>query len=255
MKQLKKEISSKRFDEEYQSLYAVSRVHHPNIVTFLGGFLYGDDNTVSRNFLFPMAIGDMKQFICGSINHSALSQFSGTLWAQFEGLASAIQFLHDRYHMVHMDIKSSNILIYKHANGLRLIAKLADFGIAKKNTVDSEKIRKLLRYEDVWKLGIVFAELLTYLGGSTVGVKQSYKSNSFKYDEDIPYNENIVKLDIMAWLRWTLRDQPWGKEVTEITLRMLGTRDECPSAAEVSRFLANVSWPFSDLTFPSRRSG
>ncbi|RAO73074.1 uncharacterized protein BHQ10_009086 [Talaromyces amestolkiae] len=226
VKQLKKEISSKRFDEEYQSLYAVSRVHHPNIVTFLGGFLYGDDNTVSRNFLFPMAIGDMKQFICGSINHSALSQFSGTLWAQFEGLASAIQFLHDRYHM------------------------LADFGIAKKNTVDSEKIRKLLRYEDVWKLGIAFAELLTYLGGSTVGVKQFYKCILFKYDEDTPYNENIVKLDIMAWLRWTLRDQPWGKEVTEITLRMLGTRDECPSAAEVSRFLANSS---SACFFDGRR--
>lgn len=253
MKQLKKEISSNQFDEEYQSLYAVSRVPHPNIVTFLGGFLYRDDNTVSRNFLFPMAIGDMKQVLCGSINHNALSQFSGTLWAQFEGLASAIQFLHDRCQMVHRDIKSSNILIYRHTDSPRLIAKLADFGMARNNTVESENIRKLLHYEDIWKLGTVFAELLTYLGGGTKGVKQFYKYTKVNYDDNIHYTPDNVKLDIMLWLRLTLRDQPWGQEVTEITLRMLGTRDECPSAAEVSKFLANVSWLLSDLTFPSRR--
>ena len=45
-----KEGNKHHFNEEYQSLYAISRVHHPNIVTFLGSFLYGDDDTISRNF-------------------------------------------------------------------------------------------------------------------------------------------------------------------------------------------------------------
>ena len=170
-----------------------------------------------------MAIGDLKQVLCESINHSALSQFSDTLWAQFEGLASAIQFLHDRCQMVHRDIKSSNILIYRHTDSPRLIAKLADFGMARNYTVESENIRKLLHYEDIWKLGTVFAELLTYLGGGTEGVKQFYKYTIVNYDDNIHYTADNVKLDIMLWLSLTLRDQPWGHEVTEITLRMLGT--------------------------------
>lgn len=217
----------------------MSRVRHPNIVTFLGAFLYEEDNSISRNFLFPMAIGDMEQVFSGSINHNALSQCSDTLWAQFEGLASAIQFLHDRYHMVHRDIKPSNILIYKNADGLGLIAKLADFGLAKNNTVGSDKIRKLLRYEDVWKLGTVFAELLIYLWEGTKGV--NHFRGFINISEGILYNENSIKSEIILWLRSALRDHSRGKEVAEITMRTLGTQDECPSAAEVSKYLADVS--------------
>jgi serine/threonine protein kinase len=151
--------------------------------------------------------------------------------------------------MVHRDIKPSNILIYRHADDQRLVAKLADFGLAKKNTLDPRKTRNLLRYEDVWKLGTVFAELLTYLSGGPKGVRQFRSFITVTYDqvtsdtfEDIRYDENRVKSEVIEWLRRGPKHHTRGKEVAEITMRMLGTQYECPSAADVAKYLVNVSY-------------
>lgn len=248
---MKKNTPPIQFEEEYQNLNAVSHVRHPNIVTFLGAFLYEEyegGNTISGNFLFPMAIGNLKQLLSGSINDSSLLQLSYSLWAQFEGLANALQFLHGRCHMVHRDIKPSNILIYQHADDQRLVAKLADFGLAEYIAEEPHRTRSRLSYQDVWKLGTVFAELLTYLSGGTKGVRQFRSFITVTYDqitsdtfEDIRYDENKVKSEVIEWLRRTPRHHNMGKEVAEITMRMLGTQDECPSAADVARYLVNVS--------------
>jgi serine/threonine protein kinase len=132
-----------RFDEEYRNLNAVSRLRLPNIITFLGTFLYEEDNTISRNLLLPMAIGDLRHLFSGSINHGALFQCTDSLWSQFEGLASGLQCLHDGLNMAHRDIQLSNILLYRHADDTRLIAKVSDFDLAKEITADSRSITKL----------------------------------------------------------------------------------------------------------------
>lgn len=238
----------------------MSRVRHPNLVPFLGVFLYEEDNTISRNLLFPIAIGDLEQLFSGSINQRSFLPCLDSLWSQFEGLASGLQYLHDGLYVAHRDIQPSNILLYQHAHYRKLVAKLADFGLARALTWVPHTLISIqpLCYQDVWKLGTVFAELLTYLLRGTKGIKQfrafitvTYHQTINSISEDSPYYENKVRSDVIAWLRQTPRNHSMEKEVAEITMRMLGSQDECPSAADVAEYLAEVSWTaFKRLYIP-----
>lgn len=247
MKRLNRECPSIAVDYELDTLYKVSRVRHPNLLPFLGVFFYEEDNKISRNLLFPMAIGDLKQLFEGSINQRSVLPYFDSLWSQFEGLASGLECLHDQLHLAHRDIQPSNILLYQHPHDLRLIAKLADFNSAERKWKKLGRIYQLqCYYQDVWKLGTVFAELLTYLKRGTKGVKQfrtfitvthgRITSDTFK---DLRFNETRVKSEVLEWLRRTPRYPTRGREVAEITMRMLGPR---ASAADVVKYLANVSW-------------
>lgn len=80
------------------------------------------------------------------MDQSAILQHLDSLWAQFEGLASALAYLHDKCQMAHRDIKPSNILLYQQTDN-SLVTKIADFGLA----VDLEDAV-------VWQLGTAEAK-------------------------------------------------------------------------------------------------
>lgn len=225
MKRLNREASSSQFDNECSRLGNVSRLRHPNIVQFLGVFLYQEDNALTGNLLFPMAIGDLEQVFKGSINQRSFLKCLDSLWSQFEGLASGLQCLHDQLRLEHRDIQPSNILLYQHTNDRRLVAKLADFGLARDLKWVSRSRSTLIPpyYRDVWKLGTVFAELLTYLLRGSNAVKQFHAFITVTYDrvtsdtfKDLRYNENRVKPEVLEWLRRTPRHHTRGKELPKL---------------------------------------
>jgi serine/threonine protein kinase len=196
IKQLRKDMSSV-FLKELDALTSTRGSNHPNIVYVLGAFRLEDNGVQTPNLLFPRACGSLRQLFRGSLDdHLNHNQYKD-LWGQFEGLASALEYLHDECSTAHRDIKSSNVLLYENDGSGILRAKIADFGHAtnlkgllswgpgtaetKSALVyDATEIRKhatdsgekgaegilnpvdLLR-DDIWKLGSLFIELLNFL--------------------------------------------------------------------------------------------
>ena len=118
------------FLQEYNNLLDTSELYHPNIVQILQAFRYEENLTQFYNLLFPLAGGNLKQLFRGSLKETGVHNVSQALWTQFEGLASALAYLHDECRTAHRDIKPSNILLYESLTYPRLVAKIADFGLA-----------------------------------------------------------------------------------------------------------------------------
>ena len=82
------------------------------------------------NFGFPLAPGNLKKLFRGDIDKNPLNLDLELSWTQFQGLASALTFLHETLQTVHRDIKPSNILIYPADDRRSLLLKITDFGLA-----------------------------------------------------------------------------------------------------------------------------
>lgn len=124
-KRLRHVTTPTQFYREYQSLQSANRLHHPNIVQMIAAFRFEEDRVQYYNFLFPLAIGTLKQLLAGQFGKS-----SKRFWVHFEGLASAVAYLHDECNTAHRDLKSSNILLYRDTKTPGFTTKIADFGLA-----------------------------------------------------------------------------------------------------------------------------
>lgn len=91
----------------------------------IAAFRFEEDRIQYYNFLFPLAIGTLKQLFAGQFGKP-----SKRFWVQFEGLASAVAYLHDECNTAHRDLKSSNILLYRDTKTPGFTTKIADFGLA-----------------------------------------------------------------------------------------------------------------------------
>ncbi|RBA18502.1 serine/threonine protein kinase [Fusarium proliferatum] len=206
VKRLHKSTSAEQFWAEYESLKRVKRLNHPHLIETLSVFRSKMGRTQHFNFLFPLALSNLKRLFQDShVPVPLRSRDLDSLWGQIPGLSSAVAYLHDSAHMAHRDIKPSNILIYEEPWGNGLSLKLTDFGLsidlsrvrtweqgsrARQSAwvYDSPEVRNAspvpgvetstrikipspsdLMANDIWKLGCVFTELLAYLvaGGSS----------------------------------------------------------------------------------------
>ncbi len=136
------ELQCSLFIREYKNLRTANRYHHPNIVQLLAAFHFQEKNTQRYNFIFPLAIGTLRHLIKGRIDVDFSRWELEGLWTQFEGLASAVAYLHKECNTAHRDIKASNILICREHDSASLVAKITDFGLA----VD-------LKYAQSWAAG------------------------------------------------------------------------------------------------------
>ncbi|KAF5644454.1 serine threonine kinase [Fusarium sp. NRRL 52700] len=211
VKRLHESTTPEQFWAEYESLKRLKSLNHPHLIETLSVFRSEIGTTQHFNFLFPLALSNLKRlfrdyFVPVPLRHRNLY----SIWGQFSGLSSAVAYLHDSAHMAHRDIKPSNILIYEDPSGTGLSLKLTDFGLsidlsrartweqgsrARQSAwlYDSPEVRKAspmasstdpssrisipsssdLMANDIWKLGCVFTEMLAYLvrGGSS-GVEE-----------------------------------------------------------------------------------
>lgn len=215
IKRLSTQTGPKKFFEELQSLLKVTSINHPNIVEIIGAFRYESTRTgptQTFNFVFPLALGNLKRLFRGDYTiNTTISESFQTLWSQFEGLASAVAYLHNSFRTAHRDIKPSNILIYRDDLQGDLVLKITDFGLSVdlSGTItwelgtkegisawnyDAPEIRRTtatnvdlnaglsdaapprpsqILANDIWKLGCVYVELETFLScGGTEGITQ-----------------------------------------------------------------------------------
>ncbi|KAF5539216.1 serine threonine kinase [Fusarium napiforme] len=210
VKRLHESTSPEQFWAEYESLKRLKSLNHPHLIETLSVFRSEMGATEHFNFLFPLALSNLKRLFRESYVPIPLrNRDLDSLWGQIPGLSSAVAYLHDSAHMAHRDIKPSNILIYPNpsCNGLSL--KLTDFGLsvdlsrartweqgsrARQSAwlYDSPEARNAspiarvessarikipsssdLMANDIWKLGCVFTEMLAYLaGGGSSGVHE-----------------------------------------------------------------------------------
>ncbi|RSL58999.1 hypothetical protein CEP54_007471 [Fusarium duplospermum] len=133
VKRLDKHTAAAQFWAEYNSLKLIKSLNHPHMVETLSAFRCEENGYQYLNFLFPMALGNLKQLLRGGYDENMGIQKSArkSLWDQFAGLSSAVAYLHDSVQMAHRDIKPSNILIYGDPSSEEsLVLKLTDFGLA-----------------------------------------------------------------------------------------------------------------------------
>ncbi|CVL00390.1 uncharacterized protein FMAN_09853 [Fusarium mangiferae] len=206
VKRLHESTSPEQFWAEYESLKRLKSLNHPHLIETLSVFRSEMGTTQHFNFLFPLALSNLKRlFRDPYVPVTLRNRNLDSLWGQIPGLSSAVAYLHDSAHMAHRDIKPSNILIYEEPSGTGLSLKLTDFGLsvdlsrartweqgsrARQSAwlYDSPEVRNAspmpgvetsarikipsssdLMANDVWKLGCVFTEMLAYLvcGGAS----------------------------------------------------------------------------------------
>ncbi|KAK2023907.1 hypothetical protein LX32DRAFT_570828 [Colletotrichum zoysiae] len=206
IKRLKEKTKLDDFLREYDKLTQVKSLRHPNIVDTLAVFKDESGGVQRYNFVFPLALTNLKRLFRGDkVNVSGTQKSS--LWSQIGGLASAVAYLHES-RTAHRDIKPSNILVYESHGTDQLELKLTDFGLAvdlsnalawqegsadvmsalnynapeirsafsktgqNKNGLHSLPSPQQLLSNDIWKLGCVFTELAVFVTRGSVGVSR-----------------------------------------------------------------------------------
>ena len=205
------------------------------------------------------------------------------------GYRCDVAYLHDSAQMAHRDIKPSNILIYEDlVAGGDLVLKLTDFGLSidltnaltwehgslalqsawrhdspesrrmtpnvGATTTSSEKVRipsaRDLLGNDMWKLGCVFTEMITFLVcGSSAGVIKfrdyitttegevsSDMFNDTRFDDG-----EKVKQQVIGWLNQVSDKDVRAEGLKPIRLEMLLESARRPTITRVCEALIKVN--------------
>jgi len=112
-----------------QECIHASKLRHPNLVQFLGVY-YPNENA-----RFPWLIMEkLYTSLTGLLNRYTCEQISSTTkMSIMQDISLGIQYLHS-HEIIHRDLSSNNVILTKH-----LVAKLADFGVAK--MIDPQKAK------------------------------------------------------------------------------------------------------------------
>ena len=127
-----------RFQQEAK---AASSLNHPNIVSVLDfGFLTNDQPFIVMDLAVGSSLADVLK------DHGTLSNSDAiSIFAQ---ICSALAHAHKRG-IVHRDLKPGNIVLCPDDAG-KLQAKLVDFGIAKIQALDPERIQSLTETGEIF---------------------------------------------------------------------------------------------------------
>ncbi|KAK0719297.1 kinase-like domain-containing protein [Lasiosphaeris hirsuta] len=189
------ERSQQIFDEEYHANRRI-RVPHAHITPLLTAFQYGDTRWC---LLFPWADGGSLRELWRDIQPPRPVWCSADwLRAQCLGISQGLLHMHQPpetqdggVSQLHADIKPENILCFSTApsSGGSFVLKLADLGLAQPaegGYLATSKIKHTLTYRppeqdlggpgaslkwDVWCLGCLFLEFITWFVQGTRGVE------------------------------------------------------------------------------------
>ncbi|MCJ1250173.1 hypothetical protein MMC30_007399 [Trapelia coarctata] len=287
---IKLQHAGAQFDKELKILDRLRELTHPHIVTHVASWRQGDDYCM----LFPYADCNLREYIT---NHDfGPPDRENTLWllSQLAGLASALKSIHvfsaapatlsvlsaAQESAWHHDVKFDNILCFFRGNyPKRGSLKVADFGCGKVNilrsgSVNTRSSNGTLTYEapeaiaegvssrpyDVWSLGCVFLELLTWAIEDSAAVAaftqarierrfpdlvaRSIEDDSFFQIKkgDVPYLRKAVheKIELLQGKSLKYDWQPF-MEVIDLVKKMLDTdRHTRITASDLSVSLEKV---------------
>ncbi|KAK1842114.1 protein kinase domain-containing protein [Colletotrichum chrysophilum] len=188
-------LDSSAYKAELDALQKIHHFEHPNIVNALFSYTHMD----SHYFVFSWADCNLRQYWN---RHSDCSHRSGkevARWTlqQSVGLASGIESLHNTgpNYGRHGDLKPENILWFSDSDergNMLGTLKISDFGLAKfhgeqtqaRYAVDAhncgtaiysppevQQTRRVSQSMDIWSLGCVFLESLTWLASGREGLQ------------------------------------------------------------------------------------
>ncbi|MCJ1234040.1 hypothetical protein MMC14_001998 [Varicellaria rhodocarpa] len=213
------------FNNEVEILKSL---RHPHIVELLHSYISGDHfNIIMR----PVADGDLAHFMQSSERTSETDETEKAnrcriLFQAMTCLASAVEYLHSR-NTWHLDIKPKNILIKGNA------VHLTDFGIAKRlgpvprlladdqtsseitamapeyaapETVEQNRVDSAC---DIFSLGCVFAEIVTFLAYGTGKALNDFKVFRTAGQKDCSFHRTIQKTK--AWIKLLENDCKYGE--------------------------------------------
>ncbi|XP_058766760.1 pto-interacting protein 1-like [Vicia villosa] len=176
---IKKLDASKQPDEEFLAQVSmVSRLKHDNFVQLLGYCVDGNNRILAYEFA---SNGSLHDILHGRKGVKGAQPGPVLTWAQrvkiAVGAARGLEYLHEKAdpHIIHRDIKSSNVLIFEDD-----VAKIADFDLSNQAPdmaarLHSTRVLGTFGYHapeyamtgqlnaksDVYSFGVVLLELLT----------------------------------------------------------------------------------------------
>lgn len=268
------------FEKELTNMSILKQIRHPNIIQLLAAYSYNG----KYNLIFPRAHGGTLGGLLNGDDKIPPIRFDSTetMMVAVAGLTSAICAMHDlSFDSVtlmgcHRDLKPSNILIHES----RLL--LADFGLSRFKPSDessrsdfqqgqgdylapecedldfqeSQK-RPIGRASDIWSLGCILLELLTYLlkgpdGVSQFRLKRRKRSGNivtcrFYSGNNNPHGEVLAWQDILeGQLRNKDGRQPKSPRVLQrlsnlVRLMLATNPEDRPKAAEVETELRGLA--------------
>ncbi|XP_020415480.1 mitogen-activated protein kinase kinase kinase 2-like [Prunus persica] len=151
-----------------------------------------DKGDMVYNLLLEFASGGTLDGLIHKSKGHKLSEYDVRRYTR--SILEGIQHIH-KYDYVHCDLKPDNILLLPttttSSGGTSFVAKIADFGLAKKTKVNYSRWRGTPRYlspeafinnkqdqsSDIWSLGCIVFEMLT--GKSPWDLKPGYNPNNF----------------------------------------------------------------------------
>lgn len=203
-KQIKsKSNAEKDFHKEEHILSLLRCLEHPNIIQLLTAYTIHQ----THNFLFPLADGDLKQFLRQQHRLPGFETDNEVFQALYE-LSSAIEAIHDYFSDTfnvrkigcHYDLKPDNIL---YRSGKFIVS---DFGLSRLSGEDQgskslyrngggeywapeclsphDDFKKLQvgRSSDMWSFGCVLSEILTYVQDGPIGVLEFSRKREIKLE-------------------------------------------------------------------------
>ncbi|KFA50124.1 hypothetical protein S40293_06361, partial [Stachybotrys chartarum IBT 40293] len=140
------------------SLPALRR--HPNIVNLLSWSYLPHNVHAPLTLIMELAASDLQTALYGQDTSNALSAETTTNICS--GIAAGLDAIH-ACHLIHGDIKPSNVLIFP--NGAQLVPKLADFGLSFGGPLGGERLAKLKGTYGWRAPEVVQGRSLTFEGG------------------------------------------------------------------------------------------
>eukprot|EP00253_Pinus_taeda_P036096 PITA_36096 len=157
--------SSKQGDKEFSTeVTMLSKVHHKNLVPFVGYCCEGENQILIYEY---MSKGNLRGILHGPNALEQLADWKTRLHIALNA-AQGLEYLHNgcKPIIIHRDIKTTNILLSE-----RMEAKLSDFGLSRENGfIDIHRPAALNRYattrnltekSDVYSFGVVIFEIIS----------------------------------------------------------------------------------------------
>ena len=255
------------FKKETRVLKLLRHTKNPRIVKILGSYVYKG----VYNLLFPLADMDLDDFLQGK-SASWVFRHDDEIVEELRGLATALNDVHSyrsqeteiRLIGCHHDLKPSNILIFEGK------LTLADFGISRltppeqgsgtgfqnclgdyfspESLDENFSQQKIGRASDIWSLGCVIIEVITFCEH---GVKGVSRFRSIRRTEGRPryinswfHSNGKMKIEVDNWLS-KLRGNAQSdtvKALATLSRNMLNEiPDNRPSADAVHLELASIA--------------
>ncbi|KAI5806410.1 kinase-like domain-containing protein [Peziza echinospora] len=230
---------------------------HPNVIRFLAAYVHesmSDRDLEACHLLMPLYDGDLSSFLDAKVRATRpYSMVRNGVYKGLLGVVGAVQYLVETIKMHRLDLKPANILVRRGQDGEVITMVVTDFGRSKIVSSDMTRTTQAIKFDgnisanfappeaeakqdsnggllvqqiapelrakyDVWPLGCVFTEVLTYLVMGPAGIArfknhltlESAKENT----EDLPLRywqlgqggNPVVRQSVTNWLHTELSD-------------------------------------------------